>query len=80
MTSYSPCNSMMTLPDDARTPEWFYVLISFMYYTSKEVYEFISKQTNDPIVEWKTCAISGQPFAIYQSDLDFYAKISPTFA
>ena len=43
----------------------------------KEVYEFISKQTNDPIVEWKTCAVSGEPFAIFQSDLDFYDKISP---
>jgi len=51
-----------------------------MHYTSHEVYEFISHQNNDPIVEWKTCAISGQPFAIFQSDLDFYNKISPTFA
>ena len=50
-----------------------------MQYTSKEVYEFISKQTGDPIVERKICTISGQPFAIFQSDLDFYAKISPTF-
>jgi len=39
-----------------------------MYYTSPEVYEFISKQTNDPIVERKTCRVSGQAFAIYQSD------------
>ena len=51
-----------------------------MYYTSRSVYEFISRQTNDPIVERKTCAVSGQPFAIFQSDLDFYTKISPTFA
>lgn len=51
-----------------------------MYYTSREVYEFISKQTKDPIVEWKICTISGQSFPIYQSDLDLYAKISPTFA
>ncbi|MBP7884915.1 hypothetical protein KAZ93_01880 [Patescibacteria group bacterium] len=51
-----------------------------MYYTSKEVYEYISTQNNDPIVERKTCTVSGQTFAIYQSDLDFYAKISPTFA
>ena len=50
-----------------------------MQYTSKEVYEFISKQTGDPIVERKICTISGQPFAIFQSDVDFYAKISPTF-
>ncbi len=50
-----------------------------MHYTSKEVYEYISKQTNDPIVEWKTCAVSGTEFPIYQSDLEFYDKISPTF-
>lgn len=51
-----------------------------MHYTSREVYEFISKKTGDPIVKRKTCTVSGQPFAIYQSDLDFYVKISPTFA
>ena len=51
-----------------------------MNYTSREVYEFISKQTHDHIVERKTCTVSGQPFAIFQSDLDFYTKISPTFA
>jgi len=50
-----------------------------MHYTSKEVYEYISKQTGDPIVQWKTCAVSGQEFAIYQSDLDFLEKISPVF-
>ena len=51
-----------------------------MIYTSREVYEFISRQTNDPIIERKTCAVSGTQFPIFQSDLDFYAKISPTFA
>ena len=51
-----------------------------MPYTSKQVYEYISRQTNDPIIEWKTCTISGTQFPIYQSDLDFYTKISPTFA
>ena len=50
-----------------------------MIYTSREVYEFISRQTSDPIVERKTCTVSGQPFAVFQSDLDFYSKISPTF-
>jgi len=50
-----------------------------MYYTSKEVYEFISTQTNDPIVEWKTCRVSWTEFPIFQSDLDFYKKISPKF-
>jgi hypothetical protein len=50
-----------------------------MPYTTRSVYDFISKQTHDPIVEWKTCKVSGQPFPIYQSDFDFYDKISPTF-
>lgn len=44
----------------------------------REVYEYISKQTNDPIVEWKTCRISWKEFAVFQSDIDFYSKISPT--
>ena len=50
-----------------------------MKYTSRDVYEFISKQTKDPIVQWKTCAISGTEFPISQSDLEFYDKISPSF-
>ena len=45
----------------------------------RKVYEFMSKQNNDPIVEWKTCKISGEPFAVFQSDLDFYDKVSPVF-
>ncbi|MDR2189930.1 MAG: hypothetical protein LBP53_01780 [Candidatus Peribacteria bacterium] len=48
-------------------------------YTSRETYEFISRQTNDPIVEWKTCKISGQPFPITQKDLQFYDSVSPMF-
>ena len=51
-----------------------------MNYASLDVYNFISKQTSDPIVERKTCAASGTRFAIFQSDLNFYDKISPTFA
>ncbi len=35
---------------------------------------------NDPIVQTKTCPISGNEFSITQWDLDFYNKISPTFA
>jgi hypothetical protein len=50
-----------------------------MSYTSRETYDFISKQTNDPIVEWKTCKVSNQPFPIFKSDVNFYNKISPTF-
>ena len=51
-----------------------------MHYTSRDVYEYISRQTNDPIIQWKTCRISGTEFPIFQSDIDFYTKISPTFA
>ena len=51
-----------------------------MYYTTQEVYEFISKQIDDPITERKTCRISGKQFPIYQSDIEFYNKITPTFA
>jgi hypothetical protein len=50
-----------------------------MTYTSREVYEYISRQTHDPIVEWKTCRIAGVKFAIYASDMEFYTKISPIF-
>lgn len=51
-----------------------------MQYTSHETYELISQQTNDPIIEWKVCTVSWTKFPIYQSDLDFYTKISPVFA
>ncbi|MBU1757580.1 hypothetical protein KKG31_00040 [Patescibacteria group bacterium] len=44
-----------------------------------KVYEFISKTNNDPIIEQRVCAISSKEFVIFQSDLDFYEKISPTF-
>ena len=50
-----------------------------MQYTSKEVYEYISKKANDPIVERKKCRVSWQDFPIYKSDLDFYDKVSPIF-
>ena len=50
-----------------------------MEYTSREVYEYISKQANDPIVEWKKCRASWKEFPIYQSDLEFYDRVSPTF-
>jgi hypothetical protein len=53
--------------------------ILLMYYTSRQVYEYISKQTNDPIVERKVCKISGAEFPIYKSDMEFYDKISPVF-
>src|SRR3990167_845042 len=45
----------------------------------KSVYQFISQQTNDPIIERRTCTVSREEFPIYQSDKEFYDKISPTF-
>ena len=50
-----------------------------MEYTSKEVYEYVSRKSNDPIVEWKKCHVSWQEFPIYKSDIEFYDKVSPTF-
>ena len=50
-----------------------------MDYTSREVYEYVSKKSNDPIVEWKKCRISWQEFPIYKSDLEFYEKVGPEF-
>lgn len=46
----------------------------------KEVYEYIAKASNDPIIQRRLCTISGEEFAIFQSDVDFYNKFSPTFA
>lgn len=37
-------------------------------------------QSSDPIVQTKKCPISGKEFPITQWDVDFYDKISPTFA
>jgi hypothetical protein len=34
----------------------------------------------NPIIQTKICAITSKEFSITQGDLDFYAKISPTFA
>lgn len=50
-----------------------------MYYTSNEVYKYISEIYQDPIIQRKRCAISGQDFAVYQSDTDFYQKAGPVF-
>lgn len=59
---------------------YFDCIIIPMIYTSKETYEFISQKTSDPIVEWRICRVSGSEFPIFQSEIDFLAKISPTFA
>ena len=46
----------------------------------KKVYEYISSQNNDPIIEWKICAKSGEEFPIFASEQKFFAQMSPTFA
>ena len=44
----------------------------------KNVYEFISTQTGEDIVERKTCDFCGKEFAIFDKDIEFYDKMSPT--
>ncbi len=46
---------------------------------NRGAYEFISKQTNDPIVERRKCKISSEDFPISKSDEVFLNKISPKF-
>lgn len=48
-----------------------------MKYTSKEVYEHISKLKNDSILERKTCCISWTQFPVYESDELIYKKCCP---
>jgi hypothetical protein len=43
----------------------------------RQVYEFISKQNKDPIVEWKVCKISGKEFPLFSSELALLETISP---
>jgi hypothetical protein len=40
----------------------------------------MTHQPTDPIIQTQTCPISGKAFHITQQDMDFYTKISPTFA
>lgn len=47
---------------------------------NKKVYEFISQQNNDPIIERRNCENTGVSFPIFQSEKEFFAQISPTFA
>lgn len=48
-------------------------------YLSRPLYEYISQQMNDPIVEWRICSISGVEFPIFQSDSVFLDSISPVY-
>lgn len=46
----------------------------------RNVYEFISQQNADPIVEWRICTKSGEEFPIFASEDKFFTQMSPTFA
>jgi len=46
----------------------------------KEVYDFIARATNDPIIEEKICRVSGEKFYIFQSEKEFLERISPSFS
>jgi uncharacterized protein YbaR (Trm112 family) len=48
-------------------------------YTTREVYDFTSKQTNDPIIEQKICPSCQQSFPIFEGDVKLYDQISPIF-
>ncbi|HRI36445.1 MAG TPA: hypothetical protein PK765_05265 [bacterium] len=37
----------------------------------------MSLRQNDPIVETRTCRLSGEEFSVYASDRDFYERVSP---
>jgi vacuolar-type H+-ATPase subunit D/Vma8 len=51
-----------------------------MYYTSREVYEYIAQQSGDTIVEWRVCSVAGVEFPIFQSEVDLLQKLSPVIA
>lgn len=46
----------------------------------KKVYEFMSAQNNDSIIERRDCEKTGESFPIFQSDIEFYKLLAPTFA
>ncbi len=41
----------------------------------KKVFEFISKQNNDPIVERKKCAATGKEYGIFASEVAFIDSV-----
>ena len=44
----------------------------------RKVYELISQQKKDPIIEWKICRRTGKEFPIFESEKLLLEKISPT--
>lgn len=49
-----------------------------MHYTSQDVYKYISKKHNDPILEWRTCRRTWETFPIYEKDTAFLQKLRPS--
>ena len=44
----------------------------------RKVYELISQQKKDPIIEWRICRRTGKEFPIFESEKLLLEKISPT--
>lgn len=55
-------------------------MIAYLFFDyqimQKSVYEFISKKTWDPIIEWRICRWTGEKFPIYQGDVEMLEKLS----
>lgn len=43
----------------------------------KQIYEYVAKVTNNPIIERKICKASGEEFPIFQKERELLDKISP---
>lgn len=49
-----------------------------MMYTSRTTYEYIAQLSNNPIIERRTCRISGQKFPIFRGEVELLQKLSCT--
>ena len=46
----------------------------------KEVINYLEKNNNEKVIEYKTCKYSGENFPIFEKDLELIEKISPVIA
>lgn len=53
------------------------MFICFTIFMQEKVYEYISQQMNDPIIERRICRRTGEKFPIFHKDKELLAKISP---